>query len=80
MSSSEDLTPFQLQELARQLGPKANYLSRPCERMQRKGWKQDDALYARALRARNGLMALVNALDEMQNDRDKPAWLRARGA
>jgi len=56
------------------------HLSRLCQRMQQKGWKQDDLLYARALRARDSVLSLINSLDEMQKVRDKPAWMRARGA
>jgi hypothetical protein len=48
--------------------------------MQKLGWKSDDLLYARAARARDGLLSLIASLDEMQKERDKPAWMRSRGA
>ena len=78
--SSEDLIQWQVQELAKQLGPQARYLSRLSQRMQQRGWKSDDLLYARALRARDGVLSLIASLDEMQKERDKPQWMRSRGA
>jgi hypothetical protein len=78
MASSEDLTQFQLQELAEKLGKQGRYLSRLCQRMQQRGWKQDDLLYAHTMRARDGVLSLITSLEEMQKDRDKPAWMRSR--
>jgi hypothetical protein len=80
VASSDDLTQWQLQELADKLGGQARYLSRLCQRMQQKGWKQDDLLSAKALWARDGVLSLIATLDEMQKERDKPAWMRSRGA
>jgi len=80
MALSEDLTQWQLQELADKLARQGRYLSRLCQRMQQKGWKQDDLLYARALRARDSVLSLISSLDEMQKERDEPAWMRSRGA
>ena len=78
MASSDDLSQWQLQELADKLAPQARYLSRLCQRMQQRGWKQDDLLYARTLRARDGVLSLISGLDETQRERDKPAWMRSR--
>jgi hypothetical protein len=47
--------------------------------MQKLGWKSDDSLYARTVRARDGVLSLIAGLDEMQKERDKPAWMRSRG-
>jgi hypothetical protein len=77
--SSDDLSQWQLQELARVLRQQGRYLSRVCRRMQKLGWKSDDLLYARTVRARDGVLSLIAGLDEMQKDRDTPAWMRSRG-
>jgi len=77
--SSDELSQWQLQELARQLGRHGRYLSKLCQRMQQRGWKSDDLLYARTVRARDGVLSLISGLDEMQRERDKPAWMRSRG-
>jgi hypothetical protein len=80
MASSEDLTQWQIQELAKTLGRQGRYLSRLCQRMQKLGWKSDDLLYARTVRARDEILSLIAGLDDMQKERDKPAWIRSRGA
>ena len=47
--------------------------------MQQRGWKSDDLLYAKAMRARDGVLSLLGTLDEMEKERDKPQWLGSRG-
>jgi hypothetical protein len=48
--------------------------------MQKLGWKSDDLLYARTVRARDGILSLIAGLDDMQKERDKPQWIRSRNA
>jgi hypothetical protein len=48
--------------------------------MQQRGWKSDELLYERAVRARDGVLSLIASLDVMQKERDKPQWMRSRGA
>ena len=80
VASSDGVSHWQLQELARVLGRQGRYLSEVCQPIQKLGWKSDDLLYARTVRARDGVLSLISGLDEMQRERDKPAWMRSRGA
>jgi hypothetical protein len=77
--SSSDLTTPQLDALSATLSRQALYLRRLVARMDRLRWPQDDPTYARALRARDGVMALLAGLDDLRREKQKPAWLRARG-
>ena len=61
------------------LMPQARYLSRLVWRMQRLGWPNDDPLYARALRARDAALALIDQVNLEKDRSDVPAWIRARG-
>jgi hypothetical protein len=79
MPGSSDLTPAQAGALAQILMPQARYLSRLVWRMQRLGWPNDDPLYARALRARDAALALIDQVNQVKDRADMPAWIRARG-
>ena len=77
---SDDLTPDQLDDMARTLARQARYLSRLVERMNKLGWPKDDLLYARTTYARDGAMSLVATVHEVKTNNAKPQWMRAMGS
>lgn len=79
MPGSGDLNPTQTSALASALTAQARYLSRLVRRMQRLGWPNDDPLYARALRARDSVLALLDQTNQTTDRAEKPAWIRAHG-
>ena len=79
MPGSGDLTPAQAAALAQVLMQQSRYLSRLVWRMQRLGWPNEDPLYARALRARDSALALIDQVNQVKDRSDVPAWIRARG-
>ncbi len=61
------------------LAPQARYLCKLVARMESLRWPQDDLIYARAHRARDGVTALIAGLEEQGRRNAMPQWVKARG-
>ena len=55
---TSDLTPQQARHVAERLAPMLGYLVRLTDRMQKRGWRADDAAYRAAWRARDEMHEL----------------------
>ena len=78
--TSADLRAEQSAALEAALTQQVKYLCRLVNRMDQLRWPHDDPLYARAMRARDALVALREMTQQVREQNAKPAWLRARDA
>ena len=76
--TSADLKREQTERLAAAISRQGKYLTRLAWRMQRLGFPVDDPIYARALRARDATMGLLEGINEVQERNAMPAWVRSR--
>src|SRR4051812_36587191 len=79
MDGSSRLSAAQLTMLAQVVTREGKYLTRLVWRMERLNWAKDDPLYARAMRARDGVMSLLDGINEAKERAQQPSWMRARG-
>jgi hypothetical protein len=81
MASSADLTPQQRDALISVLRRQSSYLHRLVRRMQTLGWPKDDPMFARALRARDAVLSLLEGCKPppKPTNEEPPAWVTARG-
>lgn len=76
---SSDLSPEQARAVAEVTTRQAKYLSRLTWRMEQVGFPKDDPLYAKAMRARDAALALLEFAQELEKENAKPAWMKHMG-
>ena len=77
--TSSDLKREHTESLIKTFKQQGEYLSRLVWRMERRGFPKDDPIYAKAMRARDAVMSLLEGTQEVQERNAMPAWVRARG-